>query len=34
MKVLQYNLLAILGMMVIIFGNGFIKAINKPNEKT
>jgi len=29
MKILQYNIFAIMGLMVIIFANGFIKGIAK-----
>lgn len=34
MKILQYNMFVIVGLMVIIFVNGFIKGVNKPNENT
>ena len=29
MKILQYNMFAIMALMVIIFANGFIKGITK-----
>ncbi len=34
MKILQYNMFAIMGLMAIIFANGFIKGIIKLKQST
>ena len=33
-KILQYNMFVIMGLMVIIFANGFIKGITKSKHNT